>query len=169
MTPTKINLCGKAQTGNLPTYLWPMPPEQFAIAMEHILFSFPRELLRQHIQPTPAMWPNRIEHQVQTHQGKNTILNLSLISIEDVLVNSRTSLKIFTGWLTELLGQLGDLLFERSSLHLMHLRNFVKGITMAFSCGARSAFKLGGKDYLRDMLSRRQLQGFVGQRPQQRP
>ena len=32
---------------------------------------------------------------------------------------------------------------------------------MAFSCGARSAFKLKEKDYLRSMLSRRQLQGFV--------
>jgi len=35
---------------------------------------------------------------------------------------------------------------------------------MAFSCGARSAFKLDGKGYLRSMLSRRQLQGFVGLR-----
>jgi hypothetical protein len=35
--------------------------------------------------------------------------------------------------------------------------------TLAFSCGARSAFKLKEKDYLRNMLSRRQLQGFVGQ------
>jgi hypothetical protein len=34
-------------------------------------------------------------------------------------------------------------------------------ITIAFSCGARSAFKLKGRDYLRNMLSRRQLQGFV--------
>src|SRR6266498_3453946 len=34
-------------------------------------------------------------------------------------------------------------------------------ITSAFSCGARPAFKLKGKDYLRNMLSRRQLQGFV--------
>src|SRR5688500_1482366 len=34
-------------------------------------------------------------------------------------------------------------------------------ITMAFSCGARSAFKLMERDYLRNMLSRRQLQGFV--------
>jgi len=37
----------------------------------------------------------------------------------------------------------------------------VRGLTLAFSCGARSAFKLKGKDYLRSMLSRRQLQGFV--------
>ena len=34
----------------------------------------------------------------------------------------------------------------------------------AFSCGARSAFKLKEKGYLRSMLSRRQLQGFVGPR-----
>jgi hypothetical protein len=34
-------------------------------------------------------------------------------------------------------------------------------ITTAFSCGARSAFKLNEKDYLRSMLSRRQLQGIV--------
>jgi hypothetical protein len=33
--------------------------------------------------------------------------------------------------------------------------------TLAFSCGARSAIKLKEKDYLRSMLSRRQLQGFV--------
>ena len=33
--------------------------------------------------------------------------------------------------------------------------------TVAFSCGARSAFKLKAKGYLRKMLSRRQLQGFV--------
>ena len=32
---------------------------------------------------------------------------------------------------------------------------------MAFSCGARSASKLKGRDYLRSTLSRRQLQGFV--------
>ena len=32
----------------------------------------------------------------------------------------------------------------------------------AFSCDARSAFKLKEKDYLKDMLSSRQLQGFVG-------
>jgi hypothetical protein len=32
---------------------------------------------------------------------------------------------------------------------------------MAFSCGARSAFKLKEKGHLRKMLSRRQLQGFV--------
>jgi hypothetical protein len=38
----------------------------------------------------------------------------------------------------------------------------VQRITLAFSCGARSAFKLIGKGYLRSMLSRRQLQGFVG-------
>src|SRR6266850_3465823 len=35
---------------------------------------------------------------------------------------------------------------------------------MAFSCGARSAFKLKENDYLRSMLSRRQLQGFVRHR-----
>jgi hypothetical protein len=34
-------------------------------------------------------------------------------------------------------------------------------ITLAFSCGARSAFKLKEQGYLRSMLSRRQLQGFV--------
>ena len=52
-----------------------------------------------------------------------------------------------------------------------HLRNnkmfaWVRGsrITLAFSCGARSAFKLKEKGYLRNMLSRRQLQGFVRRR-----
>jgi len=33
--------------------------------------------------------------------------------------------------------------------------------TLAFSCGARAAFGLNCKGYLRAMLSRRQLQGFV--------
>src|SRR6266545_6347020 len=33
--------------------------------------------------------------------------------------------------------------------------------TLAFSCGARSASELKGKDYLRSTLSRRQLQGLV--------
>jgi hypothetical protein len=32
---------------------------------------------------------------------------------------------------------------------------------MAFSCGARSALNLKEQGYLRSMLSRRQLQGFV--------
>jgi hypothetical protein len=35
-------------------------------------------------------------------------------------------------------------------------------LTLAFSCGGRSASKLKVKGYLREMLSRRQLQGFVG-------
>jgi hypothetical protein len=35
---------------------------------------------------------------------------------------------------------------------------------MAFSCGAQAVFKLKEKGYLRNMLSRRQLQGFVGLR-----
>ena len=38
-------------------------------------------------------------------------------------------------------------------------------LTLAFSCGARSAFNRAGKDYLRSMLSRRKLQGFVVLRP----
>ncbi len=33
---------------------------------------------------------------------------------------------------------------------------------LAFSCGARSASELKVQGYLRSMLSRRQLQGFVG-------
>jgi hypothetical protein len=36
-----------------------------------------------------------------------------------------------------------------------------KHLTLAFSCGARSAFKLMGKGCLRSTLPRRQLQGFV--------
>jgi hypothetical protein len=36
-----------------------------------------------------------------------------------------------------------------------------KRITLAFSCGARTASEQMGKGYLRKMLSRRQLQGFV--------
>jgi len=35
---------------------------------------------------------------------------------------------------------------------------------MAFSCGARSASKLKEQGYLRNMLSRRQLQALVGWR-----
>ena len=35
---------------------------------------------------------------------------------------------------------------------------------MAFSCGARSAFELKEQSYLRNMPSRRQLQGFVMRR-----
>ena len=34
------------------------------------------------------------------------------------------------------------------------------GLTLRFSCGARSAFKLKEKGYLRNMLSRRQLQAL---------
>jgi hypothetical protein len=34
-------------------------------------------------------------------------------------------------------------------------------ITLAFSCGARSAFNREVRNYLRNMLSRRQLQGLV--------
>jgi hypothetical protein len=37
-------------------------------------------------------------------------------------------------------------------------------ITLAFSCGARSAFTLKERSYLRSTLPRRQLQGFVGRR-----
>jgi hypothetical protein len=36
--------------------------------------------------------------------------------------------------------------------------------TLAFSCGARSAFKLKERHYLINMLSRRQLQGLVRHR-----
>jgi hypothetical protein len=39
-----------------------------------------------------------------------------------------------------------------------------RGITPAFSCGARSAFKRKERSYLKTMLSRRQLQGFVRHR-----
>src|SRR5882672_2733707 len=44
------------------------------------------------------------------------------------------------------------------------IRNRESNITIAFSCGARSAFTLKEQGYLRNMLSRRQLQGFVGAR-----
>jgi len=37
-------------------------------------------------------------------------------------------------------------------------------LTLAFSCGTRSAFELNGRNYLRSMVSRRQLQGFVRRR-----
>jgi hypothetical protein len=36
-----------------------------------------------------------------------------------------------------------------------------RGITLAFSCGARSASKVSVESYLRNTLSHRQLQGFV--------
>jgi hypothetical protein len=39
--------------------------------------------------------------------------------------------------------------------------NHLSRPTLAFSCGARSAFKLKEQGYLGSMLSRRQLQGFV--------
>jgi hypothetical protein len=38
---------------------------------------------------------------------------------------------------------------------------YIVRLTLAFSCGARSEFALKEKDYLRSMLSRRQLEGFV--------
>ena len=38
----------------------------------------------------------------------------------------------------------------------------IRRLTLAFSCGARSAFKLKEISYLRSMLSRRQLQALVG-------
>ena len=43
--------------------------------------------------------------------------------------------------------------------------NHLSGLTLAFSCGARSAFNLKEQGYLRNMLSRRQLQGFVMRDP----
>jgi hypothetical protein len=43
-------------------------------------------------------------------------------------------------------------------------RMAVERRTPAFSCGARLAFKLKGTSYLKNMLSRRQLQGFVSLR-----
>src|SRR6266542_1521681 len=45
-------------------------------------------------------------------------------------------------------------------------RSFFVGLTLAFSCGARSASKRNEGSYSRSMLSRRQLQGFVRQRLQ---
>jgi hypothetical protein len=39
--------------------------------------------------------------------------------------------------------------------------HIAKRRTLAFSCGARSASELDENDYLKKMLSRRQLQGFV--------
>jgi hypothetical protein len=49
-----------------------------------------------------------------------------------------------------------QLLSSPSLIHLLRSK-----ITIAFSCGAQSAFKLKGRSYLRNMLSRRRLQGFV--------
>jgi len=37
----------------------------------------------------------------------------------------------------------------------------MKHLTQAFSCGARSPLTLKKRSYLRNKLSRRQLQGFV--------
>ena len=50
---------------------------------------------------------------------------------------------------------------QRCRQKLIHFRSCR---TLAFSCGARSAFNLRGQGYLRNMLSRRQLQGFVMRR-----
>ena len=44
-------------------------------------------------------------------------------------------------------------------------RRAARRLTLAFSCGARSASKLKERNYLRSTLSRRQLQGFVGPLP----
>jgi len=101
MTPTKLDITRKAQPSNLPTDLWPMPPEQLASAMDLAISSFPAEVLRQPIQPTPAMRPKRIEYKVEAHQFNYTNLNLSLISITNVLMNSSTSQYIIAGWLKE--------------------------------------------------------------------
>ena len=117
MTGTKIDKYLKAQANNLPTDLGPMTPEQIAFAVDHVILSFPTEFLRQPIQPTPAMWPTGIEHQVEAHQINDTTFHLSLISINNVLMNSGTSRNIFTGWLKQLLGQLRDLLLKISSFH----------------------------------------------------
>ncbi len=91
MPPTKLDISRKAQTSNLSTDLWPMPPEHLASAMDLAISSFPAKVLRQPVQPTPAMRPKRIEDKVETHQFNYTNLNLSLISIKNVLMNSSTS------------------------------------------------------------------------------
>jgi hypothetical protein len=41
------------------------------------------------------------------------------------------------------------------------MKEFISHPTLRFSCGARSAFKLKEKSYLRSTLSRRQLQALV--------
>jgi hypothetical protein len=54
---------------------------------------------------------------------------------------------------------------DEESIALIFRLPAMKGhLTLAFSCGARSASKLNEGSYLRKRLSRRQLQGFVGQR-----
>ena len=78
-----------------------MPPEQLASAMDRAISSFPAEILRQPFQPTPAMRPKRIEYKIETHQFNYTNLNLSLIPIKNVLMNSSASQQIFAGWLKE--------------------------------------------------------------------
>jgi len=42
-------------------------------------------------------------------------------------------------------------------------------LTLAFSCGARTASELKERDCLRTTLSRRQLQGFVRRRVERKP
>ena len=49
----------------------------------------------------------------------------------------------------------------QSAKHQSSILRRSRHLTMAFSCGARSASKLKEKDYMRSTLSRRQLQGFV--------
>src|SRR5688572_13021770 len=53
--------------------------------------------------------------------------------------------------------------FAKPTKRIVTIASFFigRGITMVFSCGARSAPKLKERSYLRSMLSRRQLQGFV--------
>jgi hypothetical protein len=60
-----------------------------------------------------------------------------------------------------------ELFLEKSKKNTKFSETFVftiQRLTLAFSCGARSAFKLKEQVYLRSRLSRRQLQGFVGLR-----
>jgi hypothetical protein len=52
--------------------------------------------------------------------------------------------------------------FHISATTMILLTPKRSNLTLAFSCGARSAPKLKRNDYLRNMLSCRQLQGFVG-------
>jgi hypothetical protein len=57
---------------------------------------------------------------------------------------------------------LGEVELEKRIVTLeSHLQISDNRTTLAFSCGARSAFKLMEQSYLRTTLPRRQLQGFV--------
>ena len=71
-------------------------------------------------------------------------------------LRDQVMLRILFELRSQLLREFGQDILEQRLVH-----DVKSNPTLAFSCGARSAFKLNEGSYLRSMLSRRQLQGFV--------